>query len=79
VITKDDINAAIVSNIPADKELSENQLENIAGGEEKNWWCPKDYYCHGIYHHEDEQNKGVACWSDYNCATIYHHEYIQIH
>jgi len=68
VITKDDINAALVSNIPVDKELSDNQLKNIAGGRDS--WCAVNDACYLAFLHHSDTVEDEACYVDYVCAVV---------
>ena len=54
------------------QELSEEELDKVAGGTEKNDdWCVFSYHCFAFFLHTDDGSTTANCWKDYNVFSDY--------
>ena len=75
-ITMEDLERAKATS----EELSDDELDNVAGGHYtddeygNSGACFANYHCHGITRHTDSSSEHTACWSSYLCLTIVEHD-----
>ena len=54
------------------QELSEEELDKVAGGTEKNDdWCIVTHHCFAFFLHTDDGSTTANCWKDYNVFSDY--------